>query len=134
MIFNNLISKLSTNFLLGVIGVLIGVVFALGIYSYFTSNSLNSTREDLTKKEVELTNANEKYEKDLAKKDEEFKKAQETYEKNLALQIEIASNKAITLEAKKEVSKASSKVEEELKKRGEINHDKNENDFVIVEF
>lgn len=122
-IISNLISKLSTNLLLAVIGVLIGVVFALGIYSYFTSSSLDSTKKDLTKKEVELTNAKE-----------DLKKAQETYEKNLALQIEIASNKAITLEAKKEVTKASSKVEEELKKRGEIRHDENENDFIIVEF
>ena len=123
MIFNNLISKLSTNLLLAVIGVLFGAVVLLAIDNYFTSSSLDSTKKDLTKKEVELTNAKE-----------EFKKAQETYEKNLALQIEIASNKAITLEAKKEVSKATSKVEEELKKRGEINHDKNENDFIVVEF
>ena len=123
MIFNNLISKLSTNLLLAVIGVLFGAVVLLAIDNYFTSSSLDSTKKDLTKKEVELTNAKE-----------DLKKAQETYEKNLALQIEIASNKAITLEAKKEVIKASSKVEEELKKRGEIRHDENENDFIIVEF
>ncbi|MCT7614735.1 hypothetical protein [Aliarcobacter butzleri] len=121
MIFNNLISKLSTNLLLAVIGVLFGAVVLLAIDNYFTSSSLDSTKKDLTKKEVELKNAKE-----------DLKKAQETYEKNLALQIEIASNKSITLEAKKEVTKASSKVEEELKKRGEIRHD--ENDFIIVEF
>ncbi|MDK2050591.1 hypothetical protein [Aliarcobacter butzleri] len=123
MIFNNLISKLSTNLLLAVIGVLFGAVVLLAIDNYFTSSSLDSTKKDLTKKEVELTNAKEA-----------LKRAQETYEKNLALQIEIASNKAITLEAKKEIIKASSKVEEELKKRGEIRHDENENDFIIVEF
>ena len=122
-IISNLISKLSTNLLLAVIGVLFGAVVLLAIDNYFTSSSLDSTKKDLTKKEVELTNARE-----------DLKKTQETYEKNLALQIEIASNKAITLEAKKEVSKATSKVEEELKKRGEINHDKNENDFIVVEF
>ena len=123
MIFNNLISKLSTNLLLAVIGVLIGAVVLLAIDNYFTSSSLDSTKKDLTKKEVELTNAKE-----------DLKKAQETYEKNLALQIDIASNKAITLEAKKEVTKATSKVQEELIKRGEIKHDENENDFIIVEF
>lgn len=122
-IISNLISKFSSKVLFGIIGVLVGVVVLLTIDNYFTSNSLNSTRENLTKKEVELTNAKE-----------DLKRAQEIYEKNLALQIEIASNKAITLEAKKEVSKATSKVEEELKKRGEINHDKNENDFIVVEF
>ncbi|MCG3690148.1 hypothetical protein RJ999_07935 [Aliarcobacter butzleri] len=122
-IISNLISKLSSKVLVGIIGVLFGAVVLLAIDNYFTSSSLDSTKKDLTKKEVELTNAKE-----------DLKKAQETYEKNLALQIEIASNKAITLEAKKEVTKASSKVEEELKKRGEIRHDENENDFIIVEF
>lgn len=121
--FESLISKFSSKVLVGIIGVLVGVVVLLAIDNYFTSSSLDSTKKDLTKKEVELTNVKE-----------DLKRAQETYEKNLALQIEIASNKAITLEAKKEVSKASSKVEEELKKRGEINHDKNENDFIVVEF
>ena len=119
----SLISNLSSKVLTGIIVFLAAIVFALGVHSYFVSSSLDSTQEKLTKKEVELTNAKE-----------DLKRAQETYEKNLALQIEIASNKAITLEAKKEVSKASSKVEEELKKRGEINHDKNENDFIVVEF
>ena len=132
--FSSITNFFSSKVLVGIIGVLVGAVVLLAVDNYFTSSSLDSTKKDLTKKEVELTNANEKYEKDLAKKDEEFKKAQETYEKNLALQIEIASNKAITLEAKKEVWKATSKVEEELKKRGEINHDKNENDFIVVEF
>ncbi|MCG3671994.1 hypothetical protein [Aliarcobacter butzleri] len=122
-IISNLISKLSSKVLVGIISVLFGAVVLLAIDNYFTSSSLDSTKKDLTKKEVELTNAKE-----------DLKKAQETYEKNLALQIEIASNKAITLEAKKEVTKASSKVEEELKKRGEIRHDENENDFIIVEF
>lgn len=121
--FESLISKFSSKVLVGIIGILIGAVVLLAVDNYFTSSSLDSTKKDLTKKEVELTNVKE-----------DLKRAQETYEKNLALQIEIASNKAITLEAKKEVSKATSKVEEELKKRGEINHDKNENDFIVVEF
>ena len=123
MIFNNLISKLSTNLLLAVIGVLFGAVVLLAIDNYFTSSSLDSTKKDLTKKEVELTNAQEA-----------LTKAEKTYEKNLALQTEIAKQKAITQEAKKEVTKATSKVQEELIKRGEIKHDENENDFIIVEF
>lgn len=121
--FSSITNFFSSKVLVGIIGILIGAVVLLAVDNYFTSSSLDSTKKDLTKKEVELTNVKE-----------DLKRAQETYEKNLALQIEIASNKAITLEAKKEVSKATSKVEEELKKRGEINHDKNENDFIVVEF
>ncbi|WP_151946614.1 hypothetical protein [Aliarcobacter butzleri] len=121
--FSSITNFFSSKVLVGTIGILIGAVVLLAVDNYFTSSSLDSTKKDLTKKEVELTNVKE-----------DLKRAQETYEKNLALQIEIASNKAITLEAKKEVSKATSKVEEELKKRGEINHDKNENDFIVVEF
>lgn len=130
----SLISNLSSKVLTGIIVFLAAIVFALGVHSYFVSSSLDSTQEKLTKKEIELINAKEEYTKELAKKDEELKKATETYEKNLALQIQIAQNKAITQEAKKEVVKATSKVQEELKKRGEINHDKNENDFIVVEF
>ena len=122
-IISNLISKLSSKVLVGIIGVLFGAVVLLAIDNYFTSSSLDLTKKDLTKKEVELTNAQEA-----------LTKAEKTYEKNLALQTEIAKQKAITQEAKKEVTRATSKVQEELIKRGEIKHDENENDFIIVEF
>lgn len=121
--FESLISKISSKVLVGIIGVLFGVIVLLSVNNYFTSSSLDSTKKDLTKKEVELTNAQEA-----------LTKAEKTYEKNLALQTEIAKQKAITQEAKKEVTKATSKVQEELIKRGEIKHDENENDFIIVEF
>lgn len=119
----SLISAISSKVLAGVIVTLVAIVFALGVHSYFISSRLDSTQEDLTKKEVELT-----------KKDEELKKAKEIYEKNLALQTEIATKKAITQESKKEVVKATSKVQEELIKRGEIKQDEKETDFIIVEF
>lgn len=121
--FESLISKISSKVFIGIIGVLFGAVVLLSVDNYFTSSSLDSTKKDLTKKAVELTNAQEA-----------LTKAEKTYEKNLALQTEIAKQKAITQEAKKEVTKATSKVQEELIKRGEIKHDENENDFIIVEF
>ncbi|NUW29002.1 hypothetical protein [Aliarcobacter butzleri] len=119
----SLISAISSKVLAGVIVTLVAIVFALGVHSYFISSRLDSTQEDLTKKEAELT-----------KKDEELKKAKGIYEKNLALQTEIATKKAITQESKKEVVKATSKVQEELIKRGEIKQDEKETDFIIVEF
>ncbi|MCG3657924.1 hypothetical protein [Aliarcobacter butzleri] len=113
MIFNNLISKLSTNLLLGVIGVLIGVVFALGIYSYFTSNSLNSTREDLTKKDIELKDTKEA-----------FNTAVKEYENQLVFERDKNTFQETTLREKEQVIKSSEKVKLELQKRKkEINQD-----------
>lgn len=104
--FTSLLSKLSTNFLLGVIGVLIGVVFALGIYSYFTSNSLNSTREDLTKKDIELKDTKEAF--DTAVKE---------YENQLVFERDKNTFQETTLREKEQVIKSSEKVKLELQKR-----------------
>ena len=122
MIFNNLISKLSTNLLLAVIGVLIGVIFALGIYSYFTSNSLNSTREDLTKKDIELKDTKEA-----------FNTAVKEYAKELELEKNKAAYQATTLREKEQVIKATSKVKQEEIKRGVIKDEKDSN-FIITKF
>jgi cell division protein FtsB len=112
MIFNNLISKLSTNLLLAVIGVLIGVVFALGIYSYFTSNSLNSTREDLTKKDIELKDTKEA-----------FNTAVKEYENQLVFERDKNTFQETTLREKEQVIKSSEKVKLELQKRKETKQD-----------
>ena len=105
MIFNNLISKLSTNLLLAVIGVLIGVVFALGIYSYFTSNILNSTRIELKDTKEAFNTAVKEYENQLV-----FERDKNTFQET-------------TLREKEQVIKSSEKVKLELQKRKEIKQD-----------
>ncbi len=131
--FSSLISKFSTKFLLSAIGLLIGIVVALGVYSYFTSSSLENTKEKLTKKEFEIQEAKKTYESNLAKKDEEFKKAKEIYEKNLALTIEITKQKTITELEKQETVKTTNKLKEAVNKRGEIKADEKSN-FTIINF
>ncbi len=131
---SSFISGLTSKAWLGVIGVLFGVIIALGVNNYFTSSSLDLTKKDLTKKEIELKETKEDHEKEMAKKDEEFLKAKETYEKNLAIQIEITKQQQITKSEKQEVIKFSNKVKEELQKRGEIKQDEKKDDFITVEF
>jgi len=122
MIFNNLISKLSTNLLLAVIGVLIGAVVLLAIDNYFTSSSLDSTKKDLTKKEVELKDTKEA-----------FQKAKEEYTKELELEKNKAAYQATTLKEIEQVIKATSKVKQEEIKRGVIKDEKDSN-FIITKF
>lgn len=132
--FSSITNLFSSKVLVVIIGVLIGAIVLLGIDNYFTSSSLDSTKEKLTKKEVDYDNAIKEHEKEIAQKDEEFLKAKVIYEKNLATQIEIAKQKEITQNEKQEVIKSTSKVKEELIKRGEIKQDEKENDFIVVKF
>ncbi|MCT7908807.1 hypothetical protein N5915_04475 [Arcobacter lacus] len=112
MIFNNLISKLSTNLLLAVIGVLFGAVVLLAIDNYFTSSSLDSTKKDLTKKEVELKDTKEA-----------FNTAVKEYENQLVFERDKNTFQETTLREKEQVIKSSEKVKLELQKRKEIKQD-----------
>lgn len=122
MILNNLISKLSSNLLLAVIGILFGAVVLLAIDNYFTSSSLDSTKKDLTKKEVELKDTKEA-----------FNTAVKEYAKELELEKNKAAYQATTLKEIEQVIKATSKVKQEEIKRGVIKDEKDSN-FIITKF
>lgn len=120
--FSGLISKLSTKFLLSAIGLLVGIVVTLAIYSYFASSNLESANKKLVEKELEIQ-----------KKDEEFKKAKEAYEKNLVLEKEITKQNTITELERQQAAKTTNKLKEAVIKRGEIKKDEKSN-FTIVNF
>lgn len=113
--FSNLISKFNTN-------ILLGIIVVVGVYSYFISSSLDSTKEKLNKKE-----------KDYKELEISFNIAVQEYEK----QLDFEKNKAIfettTLKEKENVVRAASKVKEEIIKRGEVKDEKN-SDFIVTKF
>ncbi len=120
--FSGLISKLSTKFLLSAIGLLVGIVVTLAIYSYFASSNLESANKKLVEKELEIQ-----------MKDEEFEKAKKIYEENLALEKEIIKQNTITELERQQVTKTRDKLKEAVIKRGEIKEDEKSN-FTIVDF
>lgn len=117
-----IINSLSSKFFLGVIGVLLGAIVLLGVDNYFTSSSLDNTKEKLTIKELEVE-----------QKDAAIEKIIEGYNATLEIERAMAKESAITQEQKQEVIKTTSKVKEAVIKRGEIKQDEKSN-FTIVTF
>lgn len=118
---SNLISGVTSKVWLGLIGILAGIVVALGTYSYFTSSSLDRTKEKLTTAKAELE-----------QKDRDIENIIEGYNATLELERTITKQRTITLEQKQEVIKTTSKVKEAVIKRGEIKQDEKA-DFIAVE-
>ena len=108
--------------LVGIIGILLGAIVLLGVDNYFTSASLDRTKEKLTTAKAELE-----------QKDRDIENIIEGYNATLELERAITKQRTITLEQKQEVIKTTSKVKEAVIKRGEIKQDEKSN-FTIVTF
>jgi len=120
--FSSIANFFTSKVLVGIIGILLGAIILLGVDNYFTSSSLDDTKEKLTIKELEVE-----------QKDKAIESIIEGY--NTAFEIEraMATEKAITMEQKQEVIKTTSKVQAAVIKRGEIKQDEKSN-FTIVNF
>lgn len=116
-----MIEAVSSKVMLGLIGILAGIIVVLGIYSYFTSSSLDRTKEKLTTAKAELE-----------QKDKDIENIIEGYNATLELERTITKQRTITLEQKQEVIKSTSKVKEAVIKRGEIKQDEKA-DFIAIE-
>lgn len=95
--------------------VMVGIIIALGGYSYYASS-----------KNTSLT-------LQVEQKDKAIESIIEGYNATLEIERAIATEKAITMEQKQEVIKTTSKVKEAVIKRGEIKQDEKSN-FTIVNF
>lgn len=113
--------KITDKALFIILAFLVGIIVALGTYSYFTSESLDRTKEKLTVAKAEIE-----------QKDRDIENIIEGYNATLELERTIAKEKTITLEQKQEVIKTTSKVKEAVIKRGEIKQDEKA-DFIAVE-
>lgn len=104
------------------------IIAALGSFAYQNkkissqSETITSLKEDIEKKTVELTQAQN-----------DNKNIIEAYEKTLAIEREIAKEQSVTTEAKEKVVVKYKTLIKEVQKRGEIKQDENSN-FSIVTF
>ena len=110
-----MLAGLSTKALFVVISVLIGILLALGAYSYYLDNRLEKTK-------IELNEANANNEKII-----------EAYEYTLQVEKEIAKEQTVTSEQKEKVVVKYQTLIKEVAQRGEIKLDEKD-DFTIVEF
>ena len=120
--FSSITNFFTSKVLVGIIGILLGAIILLGVDNYFTSSSLDDTKEKLTIKELEVE-----------QKDKAIESIIEGYNATLEIERAMATEKAITMEQKQEVIKTTSKVKEAVIKRGEIKQDEKSN-FTIVNF
>ena len=107
--FSSITNFFTSKVLVGIIGILLGAIVLLGVDNYFTSSSLDDTKEKLTIKELEVE-----------QKDKAIESIIEGYNATLEIERAIATEKAITMEQKQEVIKTTSKVQAAVIKRGEI--------------
>ena len=126
-----MITLLSTAFSkIGLSNIILGVLIiaALGSFAYQNkkissqSETITSLKEDIEKKTVELTQAQN-----------DNKNIIEAYEKTLAIEREIAKEQSVTTEQKEKVVIKYQTLVKEVQKRGEIKQDENSN-FSIVTF
>lgn len=115
---SNLIGGVTSKVWLGILGILFGLIVALGIYSYFTSASLDRTKEKLTTAKAEIE-----------QKDRDIGNLIEGY--NATLEIERARNtfEITTQKEKESLIKVTEKVKQEVqnvKKYKEIKQDEKE--------
>ena len=107
--------SISTKALLVVVAILIGILIALGVYSYYLDNRLEETK-------IELNEANANNQKII-----------EAYEHTLKVEKEIAKEQTVTSEQKEKVVVKYQTLIKEVEKRGEIKQDE-KSTFTIVSF